>query len=64
MPEPQKFNGSRSAKDLENFIWVIHEYFVAANIPEDRQVSMASMHLTGDAKLWFRTRTEEDISAG
>lgn len=37
------------------------EYFVATNIPEDRKVSM---FLTGVAKLWYMTRTEEDESAG
>ena len=64
VPEPKKFEGTRSAKDLENFIWDIQEYFVAANIPEECQVSMASMFLSGDAKLWYRTRAEEDESAG
>ena len=64
VPEPKKFEGTRSAKDLENFIWDMQEYFVAANIPEDRQVSMASMYMSGDAKLWYRTRTEEDENAG
>ena len=64
VPEPKKFEGARSAKDLGNFIWDMEEYFVAANIPEERQVSLASMFLSGDAKLWYRTRTEEDRSAG
>ena len=54
MTEPKKFEGTRSAKDLENFIWDIQEYFVVANIPEERQVSMASVFMTGDAKLWYR----------
>ena len=64
VPEPKKFEGTRSAKDLENFIWDMQEYFTAAKVPEDRQVSMASMFMTGDAKLWYRCRAEEDEAAG
>lgn len=32
VPEPKKFEGARSAKDLENFIWDMQECFTAATI--------------------------------
>lgn len=61
--EPTKFERVRSVKDLENFICDMQEYFVVANILEEHQVSMANMFLMGDAKLWYRTHTEENESA-
>ncbi|KAL0452904.1 UNVERIFIED_CONTAM: hypothetical protein Slati_1268500 [Sesamum latifolium] len=38
-------------------------YFQAARIPDDENVSITSMYLTGDAKLWWRTRLSNDASA-
>ncbi|KAL0387745.1 UNVERIFIED_CONTAM: hypothetical protein Sradi_2656300 [Sesamum radiatum] len=35
----------------------------AARIPEAEKVSITSMYLTGDAKLWWRTRLSDDASA-
>ncbi|KAL5775969.1 hypothetical protein ACOSP7_013526 [Xanthoceras sorbifolium] len=64
VPEPKHFNGSRNAKELENFLWDIEQYFRAARIPEREQVSITSMYLSGDAKLWWRTRLADDLSAG
>lgn len=49
--KPIKFEQNRSPKDLENFIWDRQEYFTAAKIPEERQVSMTSMFLMREAKL-------------
>ncbi|XP_050369689.1 uncharacterized protein LOC126787821 [Argentina anserina] len=54
IPEPKFFNGERSAKVLENFIWDMEHYFKNAHIPETEKVSIASMYLEGDAKLWWR----------
>lgn len=59
IPEPKSFNGARSSKDLENFLWDIEQYFRAARIPEAQKVTITSMYLTGDAKLWWRTRAED-----
>ena len=30
VPEPKPFDGARSAKDLENFLWDIEQYFKSA----------------------------------
>ena len=54
VPEPKSFNGSRNAKELENFLWDM----------EREKVTMTSMYLAGDAKLWWRTRLADDKEAG
>ena len=64
VPEPKPFQGSRNSKELENFLWDVEQYFKAARIPSGEQVSITSMYLQGDAKLWWRTRMEDDASAG
>lgn len=63
IPEPKPYDGARVAKDLENFLWDMEQYFKAAHIEEREQVSITSMYLVGDAKLWWRTRTDGDASA-
>ena len=64
VPEPKSFNGARSAKDLENFLWDMEQYFKAARVPEQKIVTITSMYLSGDAKLWWRTYVEDDVDAG
>ena len=32
VPEPKKFDGSRNAKELENFLWDMEQYFQAARV--------------------------------
>ena len=64
VPEPKPFGGSRNAKELENFLWDMEQYFKAARVENDEQVTITSMYLTGDAKLWWRTRLDDDASAG
>ena len=49
--EPKHFNGARSAKDLENFVWDIEQYFKAAKVPDQEKVTITSMYLSRDAKL-------------
>ncbi|XP_044510183.1 uncharacterized protein LOC123228802 [Mangifera indica] len=64
VPEPKPFGGSRNAKELENFLWDMDQYFKAARVAEGEQVTITAMYLAGDAKLWWRTRMEDDASAG
>ncbi|XP_027156075.1 uncharacterized protein LOC113756717 [Coffea eugenioides] len=54
VPEPKPYQGSRSSKDLENFLWDVEQYFKAVDVPEVEKVTIASMYLSGDAKLWWR----------
>ncbi|XP_073098844.1 uncharacterized protein [Elaeis guineensis] len=63
-PEPRSYGGARDAKELENFLFNIEQYFrVVRPDSEDIKIILAIMYLTGDAKLWWRTRYE-DIQAG
>ncbi|KAG6526884.1 hypothetical protein ZIOFF_008971 [Zingiber officinale] len=64
VPEQKSFGGTRSAKELENFLWDMEQYFVAAKVPETEKVTISSMYLIGDAKLWWRTRMVDDANAG
>ena len=64
VPEPKGFNDNRNAKELENFLWDIEQFFKAAHVPDGEKVSITSMYLTGDAKLWWRTRVEDDAESG
>ncbi|KAL0308025.1 UNVERIFIED_CONTAM: hypothetical protein Sangu_2998600 [Sesamum angustifolium] len=63
VPDPKPFGGERSAKELENFLWDMETYFQAARVPDTEKVSITSMYLTGDAKLWWRSRLSDDASA-
>ncbi|KAL3626889.1 hypothetical protein CASFOL_029294 [Castilleja foliolosa] len=63
VPEPSAFGGARVAKELENFLWDMENYFQAARVPDAEKVAITSMYLTGDAKLWWRARLSDDASA-
>ena len=43
---------------IEDF-WHMEQYFKAVRAPFDDQVRMTTMSLSGDAKLWWRTRYED-----
>ena len=45
-------------------MWDIEQFFKAAHIPDGEKVSITSMYLIGDAKLWWRTRMEDDAESG
>ncbi|KAL0385444.1 UNVERIFIED_CONTAM: hypothetical protein Sradi_2938700 [Sesamum radiatum] len=60
IPEPKAYGGARDAKEVENFLFDIKQYFLAANVVDEaRKVPTATMYLTGDAKLWWRTKYAE-----
>ena len=62
--ESKPFGGAQNAKDLENFLWDMEQYFNAACILANEQVMITSMYLFEDAKLWWRTRTSDDVANG
>ena len=33
VPEPKSFSGNRNAKELENFLWDMEQFFKAARVP-------------------------------
>ena len=42
----------------------MEQYFTAAKVPDAEKVTITSMYLSGDAKLWWRTRLTDDANAG
>ena len=64
VPEPKGFDGARSAKELENFLWDMEQFFRAAQVADEEKVSITGMYLMGDAKLWWRTRLKGDAESG
>ncbi|KAK4390463.1 hypothetical protein Sango_2109600 [Sesamum angolense] len=61
--DPKPFVGVRSAKELKNFLWDTKIYFQAARIPKAKKISITSMYVIGDAKLWWCTRLSNNASA-
>ncbi|KAL0456483.1 UNVERIFIED_CONTAM: hypothetical protein Slati_0987500 [Sesamum latifolium] len=56
----QAYGGARDAKEVENFLFDMEQYFLAANVEDEAgKVSTAIMYRTGDAKLWWRTKYSE-----
>ncbi|KAG6494623.1 hypothetical protein ZIOFF_042383 [Zingiber officinale] len=64
VPEPKSFGATRSAKELENFLLDIEQYYVIAKVPKTEKVTIASMYLIDNAKLWRRTCMVDDANAG
>ena len=63
IPEPKPYAGAREAKELENFVYDLDQYFRAAHVAEEEMVAIATMYLSDDAKLWWRTRVEDKSRA-
>ena len=59
--EPKRYEGTRDAKELENFLFDMEQYFRAVRTDsEEDKVAMAAMYLAGDAKLWWRSKFVND----
>ena len=53
VPEPRHYKEGRDAKKVKNFLFDIEQCFRAMQADsEDLKVSMATMYLSGDAKVW------------
>ncbi|KAE8719061.1 cytochrome P450 78A7-like [Hibiscus syriacus] len=64
IPKPKKFKGSRSAQDVENFLWGLDQYFAAMGIMEDaKKVCIASVYLSEVALMWWQRRCN-DVKRG
>ncbi|KAK8309297.1 hypothetical protein V6Z12_D02G116900 [Gossypium hirsutum] len=60
VPKPKEFKGTRSARDVDNFLWGIEQYFYAKGITEDvTKVSTVAMYLSNVALLWWRRRSTD-----
>ena len=42
----------------------MEQFFRVVHVPDGNKVSITSMYLTGDAKLLWRTRMEDDVEFG
>ncbi|KAI3459096.1 hypothetical protein Pfo_015759 [Paulownia fortunei] len=63
-PKPNRFDGRRDAKEVENFLWHMERYFEGLNlIDEASRVRTATLYLTDTAILWWR-RKHADIERG
>ncbi|KAL5760398.1 hypothetical protein ACOSP7_018912 [Xanthoceras sorbifolium] len=62
VPEPKHFKGSRNAKELENFLWDMEQYFWAAKIPEREQTGSAREYVKEFSSLMLdiQNMSEED----
>ncbi|KAE8694779.1 hypothetical protein F3Y22_tig00110773pilonHSYRG00015 [Hibiscus syriacus] len=60
IPKPKEFKGSRTAQDVENFIWGMEQFFRGMGIGDDAtKVNVASNYLADAAMLWWRHRCSE-----
>ncbi|MBA0878863.1 hypothetical protein Goshw_020767 [Gossypium schwendimanii] len=60
VPKPKEFVGTRSACDVDNFLWRMENYFRAKGIVDDAvKVNTTSMFFTDIALLWWRGRTTD-----
>ncbi|KAK8359086.1 hypothetical protein V6Z12_A04G071500 [Gossypium hirsutum] len=60
VPKPKEFKGTRSTRDVDNFLWGVEQYFCAKGITDDAtKVIIAAMYLTDVALLcWHRRSTD------
>ena len=42
----------------------MEQFFQATRVSKEERVMVTAMYLTGDAKLWWRSQLESDLSAG
>lgn len=59
IPKLKAYNGAKSAKYLENFLFDMEQYFEAARVPDIEKAKITTMYLCADAKVWWRTRVTE-----
>ncbi|KAL2248382.1 UNVERIFIED_CONTAM: hypothetical protein Sindi_2690500 [Sesamum indicum] len=58
--EPKAYSGVHDTKEVENFLFDMEKYFLAVDVQDEtKKLSTATMYLTGDAKLWWRTKYTE-----
>lgn len=62
-PKPRDYSGARDAKEVDNFLFDMEQYFRICQLSDDQKVDTAIMYLSEDAKLWWRTK-HADIEAG
>ncbi|WZZ33691.1 hypothetical protein YC2023_017092 [Brassica napus] len=60
LPKPNRFNGVRDAKEVENFLWQMEIYFDNLSVvAENAKVKAATSYLSDTAMLWWRRKHSE-----
>ena len=53
VPKPQRFSGKRDAKELDNFLWHMEQYFEAIALTDEAtKVRTTTLYLTDTVTLW------------
>ncbi|KAF7807858.1 Transposon Ty3-I Gag-Pol polyprotein [Senna tora] len=64
IPKPKFYKGARNAKELDNFLWGMEQYFKALGITEDAsKIDTATLYLDDTARMWWRRR-QGDVEKG
>ncbi|MBA0575492.1 hypothetical protein Golob_027465, partial [Gossypium lobatum] len=65
VPKPEKFKGARFAREVDNFLWELEQYFRATSIEDDAtKVNTASIYFIDVAFLWWRCRSTDEKCGG
>ncbi|KAF2305917.1 hypothetical protein GH714_008864 [Hevea brasiliensis] len=57
VPKSNAYKGARSAREIDNFLWGLEQYFRALRVEEDaRKVDHAPLYLVDSAMVWWRRR--------
>ncbi|KAF2299384.1 hypothetical protein GH714_031787 [Hevea brasiliensis] len=57
VPKPSVFKGVRNAREIDNFLWALDQFFRALGVEEDsRKVDNAPLFLAESAMVWWRRR--------
>ncbi|KAF2313713.1 hypothetical protein GH714_012837 [Hevea brasiliensis] len=57
VPKPSMYSGARNAKEIDNFLWSLEQYFRAIGITDDaKKVDHAPLYLVDTAMVWWRRR--------
>lgn len=55
--QPKPYNGERSAKEIDNFLFDVENYFQIGQVMSDSsRLAIVVMLLSEDVKVWWRTR--------
>ncbi|KAF7807841.1 Transposon Tf2-2 polyprotein [Senna tora] len=64
IPKPKFYKGARNAKELDNFLWGMEQYFKALGITEDAsKIDTATLYLDDTSRMWWRRR-QWDVEKG
>ena len=65
VPKPVGFSGARSAKEVDNFLWGMEQYFRMSGMTTDEvRMGAAAMYLQDIMLLWWRRRSDKARAGG